>query len=236
MKDRRDKGRIDGPFVPMLTETMASAAWRAMSPYARVLYVAVKSRYSFKARNNGRIYLSARQAAEETGLNKDTVARGFRELAYYGFIVMTVPGCLGVEGRGKAPHWRLTELGYMADPPTRDFIRWDGVIFHEQKSLKHCLKKKQNPVRSDRTVCPAKPDISVSDPTGQSGSNLSGQAGHTDGSACPANPDISRLATRHLEKRGGEHGSEGQAGAGVRLQIPDDLSIPRFLLIDPPAA
>jgi hypothetical protein len=64
MKDRRNKGRISGPFVPMLIETMASAAWRAMSPYARVLYVAVKSRYSFKARNNGRVYLSVRQAAD----------------------------------------------------------------------------------------------------------------------------------------------------------------------------
>jgi hypothetical protein len=104
--------------------------------------------------------LSVRQAAEETGLNKDTIARSFRELTFYGFIVMSNPGCSGVEGRGKAPHWRLTEIGYMTDPPTRDFLRWDGVVFHEQKNLSHYLKKKQKPVRPHRT-------------------SLSGQTGHT---------------------------------------------------------
>lgn len=228
MKDRRDKGRISGPFVPMLTETMATAAWRAMSPYARVLYVAVKSRYSFKAKNNGRIYLSVRQAAEETGLNKDTVARSFRELSYYGFIVMTNPGCLGVEGRGKAPHWRLTEIGYMTDPPTRDFLRWDGVIFHEQKTPKHYLRKKQNPVRSRRTVCPVPSDIPVSGRTRQSDANLSGRTGHTDGQACPAEPDISRLTTQHLEKRSGEQSSAGQASDAAPV-LRDDLTIPAFL-------
>jgi hypothetical protein len=90
-----------------------------MSAHARVVYMALKARYSFKARNNGRLYLSVRQAAKETGFNKDMGARCLRELAYYGFIVMTNPGCLGVDGKGKAPHWRLTELGYMTDPPTK---------------------------------------------------------------------------------------------------------------------
>jgi hypothetical protein len=231
MKDRRDKGKIGGTFVPMLTETLSASAWRTMSPYARVLYVAVKSRYSFKARNNGRVYLSVRQAAEETGLNKDTIARGFRELSYYGFIVMTNPGCLGVEGRGKAPHWRLTEIGYMTDPPTRDFLRWDGVVYHEQKSPKRYLRKKQKPVRPDRTVCPATPDIPVSGQTGQSDANLSDQTGHTDGQACPAGADISRLTTQHLEKRRRVQDSEGQdhEAASPGLELPDDLSIPGFM-------
>ena len=47
MKPRKDKGRIEGPFVPVLIGTMKSAAWRTMSPYARVLYIALKSRYTF---------------------------------------------------------------------------------------------------------------------------------------------------------------------------------------------
>jgi hypothetical protein len=87
MRSRRDKGRIDGAFVPMLKDTMGAAAWRAMSPYARVLYMALKSRYSFKDRNNGRIYLSVRRAAEETGLDKKTIARAFREIQFYGLIL-----------------------------------------------------------------------------------------------------------------------------------------------------
>jgi hypothetical protein len=48
--------------------------------------------------------------------------------------VMVTPGVLGVEGKGKAPRWRLTELGYMRDPPTHDFRRWDGHKFKAAKT------------------------------------------------------------------------------------------------------
>jgi hypothetical protein len=44
-------------------------------------------------------------------------------------------GCLGVEGEGFAPHWRLTELGYMKDPPTVNFMRGDGVKFKGRRRL-----------------------------------------------------------------------------------------------------
>jgi hypothetical protein len=145
MRDRKDKGRIHGPFVPWLIDTSNAPAWLAMSAHARVVYMALKARYSIKARNNGRIYLSVRQAAKETGFSKNTAARCLRELACYGFIVMTNPGCLGVDGKGKAPHWRLTELGYMTDPPTRDFLKWDGVIFHEQRKPGYYTRKARQP-------------------------------------------------------------------------------------------
>ena len=46
---------------------------------------------------------------------------------------MTKGGSLGVEGKGKAPHWRLTELGYMHELPTRDFDRWTGAKFTDRK-------------------------------------------------------------------------------------------------------
>ena len=169
----------------MLVDTMASPAWKAMSPYARVVYYTLKSRYGHKTRNNGRIYLSARDGAEDTGFHKDTIVRSLRELQHYGFIVMTKAGCLGVEGKGVAPHWRLTELGYMHELPTRDFLKWDGEMFQEQKSPKYYLRnrrKKQNPVLQDRTVCPTAPDIPVSYSTG-----------HINGEACPTAPDISRV-------------------------------------------
>jgi hypothetical protein len=47
---------------------------------------------------------------------------------------MTKGGSLGVEGKGKAPHWRLTELGYMHELPTRDFDRWTGAKFTDRKT------------------------------------------------------------------------------------------------------
>ena len=141
MNKHRDKGRISGPFVPMLKDTMKQPAWIALSHGARSLYVALKGRYNSKLGNA--VYLSTRAATLELGLHsyRDKVRRWFRELQYYGFIVMVSHGCLGVEGRGKAPHWRLTEEWYVGEPPTRDYLRWDGVVFHEQKSPKHYYRR-----------------------------------------------------------------------------------------------
>ena len=39
-----------------------------------------------------------------------------RPFQHYGFIVMTDPGGLGVEGKGKAPHFRLTEAEWPGIP------------------------------------------------------------------------------------------------------------------------
>jgi DNA-binding transcriptional regulator YhcF (GntR family) len=150
-KRHRDKSRL-GPFVPLLKETLESAAWRSMSPAARVLYIALKGRYGIILRNNGRIFLSVRESAEETGLNKDPIARAFRELTHYGFIVQTKGAALGVDGKGKAPHWRLTELGY-------DRSTDQGFPALERHQISKT--KKQNPVRKFRTHCPKISDTSV---------------------------------------------------------------------------
>jgi hypothetical protein len=142
-KDHRNKGRLPA-FTAMFVDTTSSAAWRATSHGARSLFHALKRRYNRVV--CGAVYLSARKAADELGSNKDYVTRWFRELQYYGFIVMMTPGHLGSEGVGKAPHWRITDEWYHDKPPTRDFHKWDGQRFHEQKTPSHYLRKKQNPV------------------------------------------------------------------------------------------
>jgi hypothetical protein len=146
MTTRRDKGRLP-PFVPLLKDTMKTDAWRAMSHGARSLYVALKGRYNTKLANA--VFLSLRVAAVELGSHRDQIARWYRELQHYGFIVMTSPGYLGVEGRGKAPHWRLTEQGYIGEPPTRDFLRWNGTPFGPVK--------KQNPGPESRDTVARNP-------------------------------------------------------------------------------
>jgi hypothetical protein len=127
---KKDNDRLPD-FVPLFKSTMSSAAWRATSHGARSLYIALKWRYNTKLQNS--VYLSTRKAAKELGSHRDNIRRWFRELQHYGFIVMVSPGCLGVEGKGKAPHWRLTEEDHIGNLPTRDFLRWDGTIFTEQK-------------------------------------------------------------------------------------------------------
>jgi hypothetical protein len=62
------------------------------------------------------------------------IMRWFRELQHYGFIVMVSPAHRGVNGHGKAPHWRLTEEWYLDKAPTRDFLSWDGIPFTEKRT------------------------------------------------------------------------------------------------------
>jgi hypothetical protein len=130
------------PFVPLLITTLDSPAWKAMSHGAKILYVALRRRVP-NGRN--RAYISQRQAEREIGVTRRIVAKWFKELEHYGFVVMATPGCLGVEGKGKAPHWRLTELGEtsrasanaLLEPPTRDFLKWDGSPFKKQNPGSH---------------------------------------------------------------------------------------------------
>ena len=139
MARRSDKGRLP-PFVPILKDTLDSEAWKATSFGARWLYVALKRRVP-PHRNVA--YLSCRNAAEDVGANFRRIGDWFRELEHYGFIVLERHGCLGVEGQGKAPQWRLTELGDLGtgQQPTRDFLRWDGVLFEHQRDTRHRLSK-----------------------------------------------------------------------------------------------
>ena len=142
----KDKGRLE-PFVPLLVDTLRSPAWRALSHGARSLYVALRAKYSNNFKNNGKIFLSQRDAKRELGSGFEEIGNWFRELEHYGFIVQTAGGCLGVEGVGKAPHWRLTEVGYMKEFPTKDFMRWDGTKFERRVP-----SRKQNPATESRST------------------------------------------------------------------------------------
>ena len=175
MSRRVEKGRL-APFVPLLKETISAPAWRAMSHGARSLYVSLKLRYSSNFKNNGAIYLSTRDAATELGSNRDATQRWFRELQHYGFIVQTTPGRLGVDGKGKAPHWRLTEIGHMTAPPTKDFQRWNGTKFQDSK--------KQNPGRE----IGASVDPKAGPPLDAKAGPLSGRTGRETGAIAAGGP------------------------------------------------
>jgi hypothetical protein len=127
------------PFVPLLHQTLDTPAWRKMSASARCLYMALKRQDT--GRNNGDIYLSEREAVKALGFTRPTIATGYLQLQHYGFVVMTSPGCLGVEGKGKAPHWRLTELEMNGEPPTRDFAKWDGRRFRVRKRQSQPMRR-----------------------------------------------------------------------------------------------
>jgi hypothetical protein len=135
MKQRKKKSTYsNGPFVMLSIEVLDAPAWRAISHGAQVLYIALRRRYNATTENNGKIYLPQRIAQNEIHSHRDQIARWFRELQHYGFIVMTSQGHLGVHGSGRAPCWRLTELPSKTEPPTKDFLAWNGVPFGSQKN------------------------------------------------------------------------------------------------------
>jgi hypothetical protein len=153
MKKERVKNRLP-PFVPLLIDTLDQPAWRALSHGAQMLFVALKRRYNVKNHNNGRLFLSQRMAAKELRSHHNEIARWFRELQFYGFIIMTAPGSLGVEGKGRAPRWRLTELGHMREMPTREFTRWDGTPFKDTKTKPRAGKTARSALENPHTSVP----------------------------------------------------------------------------------
>jgi hypothetical protein len=123
----------------------------------------------------------------------------------------------------------------MGDPPTREFLRWNGEKFHEQQSPAYYKRQerrltklrgsqKQNPVPAHGTPCTSPRDITVYQPTVHSPAELSLPTVHTADPACTDQRDISRLTTRRLKKRSGEQDCKGQADAAVRLPSPDSES------------
>ena len=106
------------------------------------------------------VYLSIRQAEEELGSfsRRENVQRWFRELQYYGFIVMVTPGYLGVEGRGKAPHYRLTKNFILAkeQPETLSVGTAPSFTSKEARNTtfaKNATSKFRIPSRLPVTVC-----------------------------------------------------------------------------------
>jgi hypothetical protein len=122
---RGKRSLLDRDVVLLLGETLESPAWREMSHGAKALYVVLKTHCSPRERNNGKVVLPIRRAAQELGRSAhEDVVRWFRELQHFGFIVLK-----GEDKERRCCQWRLTELGYMREQPTREFARWDGTPF-----------------------------------------------------------------------------------------------------------
>jgi hypothetical protein len=116
-----------------------------MSSHARLLYLALQRRLSFKHYNNGRVYLSCRDAAAELGFHRSTIPILYRENEHYGFLIQTDPGTIGPAG--KAAKYRITDVGWgeldgKRIEATKDYLQWDGVLFeHPKKQKIGCPKR-----------------------------------------------------------------------------------------------
>src|SRR5262249_45233796 len=143
------KRQSKGAYVAMPIAILNAPGWRALSPWARLLWIDLRSRVRNDGLNNGKTFRSCRDAAKSINLGKDTVTRAFAELEHYGFLRKTSEGFLGSDGRGIAARYRFTDLAYGTHAPTRDFEKWNGELFAYTPRREG--RKKQKPVRSHRT-------------------------------------------------------------------------------------
>lgn len=107
------KGRNASPtdrFTRLPHKLLSSPAYRSLSPNARALLVELSTMDN--GGNNGRLWLSERDAARRMGVSCQKVARNaFTELASAGVIVMTRNSNFDRKtGLGRAREWALTWL------------------------------------------------------------------------------------------------------------------------------
>ena len=111
-----------GSFVQLEEWVLSSNAWSSLKPAPRALYIELKRQYN--GFNNGKVFLSQRDASKRLNVGRDTIARYFNELIDVGFLIETQGFCLGAEGHGKAAHYALTEYPLDEKPATKDFMKW----------------------------------------------------------------------------------------------------------------
>jgi hypothetical protein len=147
MSKRKRPNKI-GAYIPVIKAIIKTPAWRAMSPGARLLWIELRGWLRNDWSNNGRIFLSDRDAAEALGTKSTrSIVRWFAENEHYGFLHKTRGGFLGSDGHGLAAHYRFTDLPYGTRSPTRDYEKWDGELFRDPQSQPGpSQRKKQNPV------------------------------------------------------------------------------------------
>lgn len=118
-------------FVQLFHWMLNSAAWKDLDPVARAIYIELTYRYN--GSNNGRIGYSARQAAEDLKISKDTAARGLRSLEAHGFIVVEKRGAFHCKIR-HASEYRLTiydsdiVTDYASKLATKECMSWRPEI------------------------------------------------------------------------------------------------------------
>lgn len=129
-----------GHFVMVPHAMMETAAWRALSPQERAVYLEAARLYN--GRNNGFLGLGARAAAKRANINKDTAARCLKRLEELGFLEPTQLGKFNMNSR-RATEWRLTlfRCDRTQRPASKAFASW------LPEDLKH--RPKRGPEKSE---------------------------------------------------------------------------------------
>ncbi len=164
-KTGRSNSGEHGTFVTR--RMLQTSAWRALSPKAQALYLWVKLEWHGpRFNNNGKLQFSCRQAALAMGIGVNAAMIGFRELQAKGFIVVTRPGALGVEGEARGPSYELTEVplpGSSNQIGRRLYEQWsegkDFAVIKHQANNPTGRNGRKPPCRNRRQTCLQSRDV-----------------------------------------------------------------------------
>jgi hypothetical protein len=224
---RKSKGKLP-PFTAIIRHTTKTAAWKALSVGAKATFVALQSLHNDRAQNA--VWISARDGVEKFGLgpNKNRVGTWLNELEHYGFTVKIQGHHLGLTGKGKSAHYRLTDRYHAGKPPTYDFQNWGGVLFERKKRKASAAEiarldalQKPNPVRNLRTVCPETTDIRGSAEMVEIGNKCPEPTDIRNGFGCPEPTDIASSPSTKSDYRPAK--LPWSTPVLVEMVYPDDL-------------
>ena len=125
MSKYKPKKNPRGNFVMLYHDIIESAAWKSLDANAQALYVHIAYRYDGK--NNGRISISVREAAQALNASKDTAARAIKILIDRAFIAVAKRSGFNLKrGPGRAAEYRLTEYpcNVTSKAATYKFKKW----------------------------------------------------------------------------------------------------------------
>ena len=122
-KHYKHQKRGGGKHVQLHEWLQATEAWSTLKPGPRALYIELKRK--FNGRNNGRIFMSHREAASKLNVHRNTVGAWFKALEERGIIRMEQGHHLGSDGYGKAAQWALCEMPtHDGKPADHSLKRW----------------------------------------------------------------------------------------------------------------
>ncbi|MDO6587137.1 hypothetical protein Q4543_16640 [Salipiger sp. 1_MG-2023] len=118
------KGKKRGfpKHVRLLETLQQTEAWRSLKPGPRALYVELRRRYN--GANNGRIFMSHREAADLLNVHRNTVPDYFSELERRHLIRDMGKGYLGADGHGIATRWALCDEPMGGKAPDLSYRSW----------------------------------------------------------------------------------------------------------------
>lgn len=123
MNYAKSKGRSDKTpsYVGLPKYLIKSPAYKALSSYAKALYVEIL--FFYNGNNNGEIYMSVRKAAEQLVCAPNTASKALKDLVAKGFIKPKTKGSFTFKQR-HATEWIITLHEYNNKLPTKEFATW----------------------------------------------------------------------------------------------------------------